>query len=90
MEGGLLKPRQRYESKEERKVAARERAKERRETRKSYLEEKGVSPAARKAKLTKAEKKVKSKTLRKYRNIYLREHPEEAKKLGIDLGRLRV
>ena len=57
MEGGLLKPRKQYESKEARKAASKERAKERRESRKAFLEKKGVAPSER-VKLTKAQKKV--------------------------------
>ncbi len=90
VEGGLLSPRQRYATKEERKTAAKGRAKERREARKTFLEEKGISPMTRKPRLTRPEKKVRSKALRRMRNVYLREHPSEAKALGIDLGRLRV
>jgi len=89
VEGGLLRPRKKYESAEERKTARKARSKARREERKAFLKEKGLAPAKRK-KLTKAEKKIKSKALRRIRNIYLREHPEEATTLGIDIGRLRV
>lgn len=89
MEGGLLSPRTRYASKEERKAAAKERLKARRESRKALLETKGIAPT-RKPKLTKAEKKVRSKEFRRLRNIYLREHPEKARSLGVDIGRLRV
>ncbi len=90
MEGGLLKPRKQYESREERRAAARERAKARRVDRKAYLEKRGIAPAVRSPKLTKAEKKARSKELRRMRNIYLRKHPAEAKRVGVDLARLRV
>ena len=89
VEGGLLRPRKKYESAEERKAARKARSKARREERKTFLKEKGLAPAARK-KLTKAQKKTRSTALRRVRNIYLREHPEEATTLGIDIGRLRV
>lgn len=89
IEGGLISPRRKYESAEERKVARKARSKARREERKVFLGKRGLAPAPRK-KLTKAQKKVKSKALRRIRNIYLREHPEEAQTLGIDIGRLRV
>ena len=88
IEGGLVRPRKKYGSAEERKVARKARSKARREERKAFLTEKGLAPAKRK-KLTKAEKKIRSKGLRRIRNIYLREHPEEAQTLGIDIGRLR-
>jgi len=89
IEGGLLRPRGRYESAEERKIARKARSKARREERKAFLKEKGLAPAPRK-KLTKAQKKARSKALRRIRNIYLREHPKEALTLGIEVGRLRV
>ena len=89
IEGGLFKPRQKYDSAEERKSARKERSKARREERKAFLKSKGLAPAPRK-KLSKAQKKVRSKALRRIRNVYLREHPEEATTLGIDIGRLRV
>ncbi len=89
VEGGLLTPRKKYESAEAKKDARKTRSKERRKERKALLEEKGLAPKGRK-RLTKAQKKIKSKGLRRIRNIYLREHPEEAQTLGIDIGRLRV
>ena len=89
MEGGLLTPRRKYESKEERKAAAKERGKARRESRKAFLEAQGIAPAAR-AKLSKAQRRARSKEFRRIRNVYLKSHPEEAKRLGVDIGRLRV
>jgi len=88
-EGGLVQPRQRYASKEERKVAAKVRSKARRETRKQYLASQGLGPKGR-PELTPTQKKSKSKELRRMRNLYLRSHPEEARAIGIDIGRLRV
>ena len=90
IEGGLLSPRQKYASKEERKTAAKERGKARRESRKAFLESKGIPVVKKQPKLTKAQRKLKSKGLRQVRNIYLREHPEEALRLGINIHRLRV
>lgn len=89
IEGGLLRPRGKYDSVEERKLARKARAKARREERRTFLKERGLAPAPRK-KLSKAQKKVRSKALRRIRNIYLREHPEEALTLGVEVGRLRV
>jgi len=89
VEGGLLRPRKKYESAEEKKEARKARSKERREERRAFLKERGLAPTPKK-KLTKAQKKIRSKGLRRIRNIYLREHPEEAQTLGIDIGRLRV
>ena len=89
MEGGLLNPRMKYESKEERKAAAKARGKARRESRKAFLEQRGLAPAPRE-KLSKAQKRARSKEFRAIRNAYLRTHPEEAKRLGVSIGRLRV
>jgi len=89
VEGGLLRPRKKYDSAEERQKARKARSAERRAQRKSFLKEKGLAPTPRK-KLSKAQKKLRSKALRRMRNVYLREHPEEAQTIGIDIGRLRV
>lgn len=89
VEGGLLTPRKRYESAEERKIARKARSKARREERSAFLKTKGLVPEKR-PKLSKAAKKARSKEFRRIRNIYLRAHPKEAEKLGISLGRLRV
>lgn len=89
VEGGLLTPRKRYESAEERKIARKARSKARREERRALLASKGLVPEKR-PKLSKAAKKARSKEFRRIRNIYLRAHPKEAEKLGISLGRLRV
>ena len=46
--GGLFKPRKKYDSAEERKIARKERSKTRKEERKAFLKEKGLAPAPRK------------------------------------------
>jgi len=86
---GLIKPRKIYESKEDRKAAAKERAKDRRLERKEYLKSQGLA-SDRAPKLSKEQKRVKNKELRRLRNDLLRKDPVLAVKLGVDLRRLRV
>ncbi len=88
-QAGLLGKRQKYASKEDRKEAQKERAKDRREERKRYLESKGLK-TSRIPKLSKEQKRARSKEIRKIRNLWLKNHPEDAKRLGFDIERLRV
>lgn len=87
--GGLLTPRRKYASKEERKEARKQRSKERREERKTLLGEKGLyTPRA--AKLTKEQKKARAKGKRRAFNQFLAGNPNVARELGIDPARKRV
>jgi len=87
--GGLLTPREKkYKSEEEKKKARSARGKARRTERRKLLEEKGlVSP---KVKLSREQKKTRSKARRASFNAFLRGNPEEAAKLGIDPSRRKV
>ncbi len=88
--GGLLTPRpeKKYKTEAEKKEARSIRGKARRATRRSFLEEKGlVSP---KVKMSKEEKKDRSKARRSSFNAFLRGNPEEAARLGIDPKRRKV
>jgi len=87
--GGLLVPREKkYKSDAEKKAARSARGKTRRTERRKLLEEKGlVTP---KTKLSKEQKKERSKARRASFNAFLRGNPEEAAKLGIDPSRRKV
>jgi len=87
--GGLLTPRQKYKSDEEKKAARKKRSKERREERKQFLADQGLY-TPRPAKLTKEQKKARSKTRRRAFNRFLAGNPKVARELGIDPTRKRV
>jgi len=86
---GLLKPRKKYKSAAEKKEARTARSKERRAERKELLREKGLyTPQA--AKMSKEQKKVRSKAKRRAFNQFLAGNPNVARELGIDPNRRRV
>jgi hypothetical protein len=88
-DAGFITPRKKYSSKEERKEKARERSREKRAERREFLASKGlVRP--KHPKLSREDKRAKNKLARRARNQWLREHPEEAKRAGFDVTRLRV
>ena len=91
---GLRKPKKKYASVEDRKAAAKERAKKRKEERVKVLKQYGLEPKKRGPKLTKAQKTAKRQDRGKVRREFLREmarqNPELAKKFGIDPSRFRL
>lgn len=90
---GLRRPRKKYESVEERKAAAKERAKKRREERLQVLKRYKLEPKKKGPGLTKAQKKEKRRTRGQDKRQFLREmarqNPDMARKFGIDPTRFR-
>ena len=94
VELGLKKPKKQYATKEERKLAAKERTKERKKERLSVLEKYGLEPKKKGPKLSKEQKKQRRKTRSKAKRTFLRDmaraDPEMAKKYGIDPARFKL
>ena len=93
-EMGLKKVKKKYETSEERKAAAKERAGTRKAERNKILEQLGIAPKRKGPKRTKAEKKVlrsqKSKDRRAFIREMAKENPEIAKKYGVDISRFKI
>ena len=91
---GMKGTKKKYATTEERKLAAKERSKKRREERVTALKEYGLEPKAKGPKKTKAQKKATRKARGKSRRSFLREmakaNPELAKKYGIDPKRFKL
>jgi len=93
-EAGVRGTKKKYGSAEERKAASKARAKERKERDAAILEKFGLAPRSRGPKMTKEEKKAKSKARRQQKSQFLREaarsQPDFAKKFGIDITRFKL
>jgi hypothetical protein len=91
---GLRRPKKRYASVEERKKAAKERAKRRKEERLKVLKGYGLEPRKKGPKLTKEQKRERRKARAKAKREFFREmakqNPDLAKKFGIDPSRFKL
>lgn len=91
---GLRKTKKVYASPAERKAAAKERAKKRREAKLEVLKKYGLEPHAKGPKKSKEEKKAVRKERALHKREFLREmakaDPERAKQFGIDVTRFRA
>jgi len=91
---GMRKPRQKYKTVKQRKLAAKKRRKERRKERIDALKRYGIEPRKRGKKLTPEQKKERRNLRGKTKRAGLREmaraNPELAKKYGIDIDRFRL
>lgn len=91
---GLRHPRKKYASPDERKAAAKKRREERKAERAKVLGKYGIAPKKKGPRLTKAQRKTRRSKRGKERREFLREqakqHPELAKKYGIDVSRFKL